>query len=131
MSPYQLEQYLESVTGRTVQVIENVDDYTFGIIITGGDDDAPMSLESLCSHIRRHKPSHMAYDLTMQAQTGITISVETAYWRFFYGFSGTIPEINYTAGLEGREIRAQPEGSSFSYPYLPCGVFNTGGEIQQ
>lgn len=130
MSPYMLEQYLESLTGRTVHVIENVDDYTFGIIITGGENDATMSLETLRSHIRRHKPSHMAYDLTMQAQTGISISVETAYWRFFYGYSGTLPEINFTCGVEGREIRAQPVGNSFSYPYLPCGVYNTGGMIQ-
>jgi len=127
MTPYRLEKYLETVTGRTVEVIENVDDYTFGIIITGGDDDAPMSLESLRSHIRRHKPSHMAYDLTMQAETGISIKVETAYWRFYYGFSGTLPEVNYTGGTDGRTITAHPEGGAFSYPYLPCGIYTTGG----
>ena len=127
MTPYHLERYLETVTGRSVEVIENIDDYTFGIVITGGEADEPVSMESLRKHIRKHKPSHMAYELYMQAKTEIRISVETAWWRFYYGLSGTLPEINYTGGLDGRVIRAQPAGSSFSYPYLPCGVYTSGG----
>lgn len=129
MTPYRLEQYIEAATGRKATVTENVDDYTFSISITSGHGDDTLDYHTIKKYIDSHKPSHMAYELFQQAQAIIHITVETAYWRFFYGLSGTRPEINYTGGLEGREIRAQPEGSSYSYPYRPCGVFNTGGEI--
>ena len=126
MTPYRLEQYLESVTGRTVQVIENVADYTFGIIITGGEDDQPISMESLRSHIRRHKPSHMAYELTMQAETEIAIRAETDYWRFFYSFCGTLPETNMESGLADRTIEVIPIPGGFIFRYHRAGTEDAG-----
>ena len=129
LSPYRLERFLETVTGRTVNVIEGIADYTFGIVITGGDGDEEVNMESLRKYIGSHKPSHMAYVLTMQAATELTVHVETGYWRFYYTFCGTIPQYNMTSGLEYRQIRAQPEAGAFPYPYLPCGVYTLGGGV--
>lgn len=129
LSPYRLERYLESITGRTVNIIENVADYTFGISITGGDEDDPLDMGALRKYISTHKPSHMAYELFMQAATEITVHVETGYWRFDYLFCGTLPQYNMTSGRAGKEIRAQPETGTFPYPYLPCGVYTLGGGI--
>lgn len=126
MSPYRLENYLEAVTGRKVQVIENIDDYTFGIIITGGDDEAPMNMELLRKEIRRHKPSHMAYDLTLQAETRIQIKAETAYWRFFYSFCGTLPETNMESGLADRTIEIIPVPGGFIFRYHRAGMEDAG-----
>ena len=129
LSPYRLERYLETVTGRTVNIIENVADYTFGIFITGGSEDAELNYDALRKYINAHKPSHMAYVLTMQAKTDITVHVETGYWRFYYTFCGTIPQYNMTSGRGGREIRAQPDADAYPYPYFPCGAYILGGGV--
>ena len=127
LSPFRLERYLESITGRTVNVIENVADYTFGVSVTGGDEDDPLDIGALRKYINSHKPSHMACELFMQAATEITVHVETAYWRFEYLFCGTLPGINITSGLQNPAMTLSGAGDAHLIEYLPCGVYTLGG----
>lgn len=126
LSPYRLERYLESITGRTVNVIENVADYTFGISITGGDEDDPLDIGALRKYINAHKPSHMAYELFMQAATEITVHVETAYWRFNYLFCGTLPDINIEGGLGDGDIVVTSAAQGYKHAYPMAGQSDSG-----
>lgn len=126
MTPYRLEKYLEAVTGRAVQVTENIAAYTFGISIISGDQDDTLNYSSVKKYIDSHKPSHMAYELFQQAEAEIKISIETAYWRFYYALSGTIPDTNVEGGVANGTIEINPDPHGYPFQYHNPGVEKAG-----
>lgn len=64
ISPAWLKQYLESLTGRTVEIIEYPGSYIFNVTVKSGDGDfeVPIILDAL----QEVKPAHLGVHITIQ-----------------------------------------------------------------
>lgn len=99
-TPASLERYIKTMTGRSVEVIDRISPYTFGINITDADGSATLDLTTLRRYIDAHKQSHMSYEILCQSAATINVKVETAHWVYGYMLCGTLPQENFTTTLE-------------------------------
>ena len=130
--PANIESHILGMTGRSTETDENIGPYTFAIYIVGKEGMTVSDFNAITAYIRRHKPSHMSYELYFQSDAQAKISIETGYWRFYYSLTdgapaGTLPEYNITAGLESAAIEAAVEEAGSTFTYYPCGITPAGG----
>jgi len=73
MNPARMEQIVDSLTGRTSTVTENVDDYTFRVTIDGVA--LGMNMPKVIKEIRKKKPSHQnfEYSVVLRAKEPATL----------------------------------------------------------
>lgn len=66
MNPARMEQIVDTLTGGTSTVTENVDDYTFSVTIDGAA--LGMNMPQVIKEIRRKKPSHQNFEYSVVLQ---------------------------------------------------------------
>lgn len=105
-TPAVLEQYIYNLTGRRAEVVDHIDEFTFGVYIDDTDGMRNASVDDIKAYINRNKHSHMSYELAFQGSIHIVISIETSYWRYPYRMCGTFragqfPYVNTTLAERG------------------------------
>ena len=68
-----IETWLEEQTGGTVTIRHNVADFTFFIEITTPFGMASLDIEKANRYIKRHKPSHLSYQLDFISERTLTL----------------------------------------------------------
>lgn len=77
MSPAALDDILESLTSRDIEISETTDDpYTFAVQI--GEGTNVVDIPAVIEKINSTKPSHLAYEITFPRKGSITICVGVA-----------------------------------------------------
>lgn len=133
-TPTALQKYIQQLTRRESEVVDHVGPFTFGVFIAANDSMDNSDISAIAAYIKRHKPSHMSFQLWFQSFAVITIGVETGYWRIQYPMTSTanageLPDFNLTSGQGASAIRASPDARGFTIRYAPCGVSSSGTAI--
>ena len=133
MNPARMEQIVNSLTGGTTTVTENVDDYTFRVAIDGAT--LGMNMLAVVKEIRRRKPSHQNFDCT------VVVRAKKSAHLHVDGTVGSVtrmgvsigqdmlepkaPQPLYTGGAVGaRQTLSVPEGRT---PPHAVTILRTGG----
>lgn len=130
-SPAALQRFIQQLIRRQSEVVDHIGPYTFGVYITANDSMDTADFDAINAYIKRHKPSHMSFELWFQSTAIITISAETGFWRFQYPMTATasageLPDYNITSGQGQSAIRASPDEKGYFIDYVPCGSSNSG-----
>ena len=123
-NPATLEQAIYNFTGRTSEVKDNVGPYTFGVYINSDEDGGNIDIDEIVDYIRKHKPSHLSYELGFQTVSEIKVTVLTQYWRFPYSFAGMwnagmLPDTAVLPVLSDSSVNVdgkETKGYVFPYP---------------
>ena len=128
-NPYSLERYFEPVTGRKCTVVENIGPYTFGVYLYSSDDDAPaMFTPDVNAYIRKHKHSHMSYELAVGVIENVHFGCQTGYWKYPYSGhagnanAGELPGISTHYAHADSSIHVSRETQPYQIPYIISGT---------
>lgn len=116
VNPARVEYIVETMTGMTARVTENVADYTFAVEIFS--DGSAIDFDAVFAKLKRIKPSHQRMLLYMTAAVGIQIKPSREAYPFPYRMAGTYPQANIVGVLQDTEIDVATEGEAagFTYP---------------
>lgn len=133
-TPAALQRYIQQLIRRQSEVLDHIGPYTFGVYITASDSMDSADIEAINTCIKRHKPSHMSFELWFQSLAVVAISMETGYWRFPYAMTNTanageLPDFNLTSGFGDSGIRATMDERGYTIHYMPCGAASSGAGI--
>lgn len=133
-TPAALQRYIQQLVRRQSEVLDHIGPYTFGVFITASDNMDTSDTEAINAYIKRHKPSHMSFELWFQCISSVTVGMETGYWRFPYAMTnaanaGELPDYNLTSGLGDYGIKASHDEQGYTIHYTPCGSANSGMTI--
>lgn len=78
LSPAALEDILESLTGRNVEVHEGPADYSFTITVESGE--TAVDYNAVIKKVNEAKPSHLAYSIEIPRKGKMTIYIFTAVY---------------------------------------------------
>ncbi len=134
-TPARLEKALSNITGRKAMVLDYISPYTFAIYLIATDTQKNTSTIDLKKYVDSKKPSHLSYGITFQADEGVSVSVETQWWRLTYPYAGSgirageYPDTNTVGRTINPGIAAEADAGGYSIPYPICGCCdcsNTG-----
>ncbi len=125
-TPWSLDRWVFSNSGRHAKVNEHVGPYTFSVHIVNQEGSSPIDYSKLKNYIIRHKQSHMTLELTLESDSIIKIGYETMYWRFTRRVAGEEPYRNVPAGVLRSQVDIESNGTGNVYSYPMAGVGDTG-----
>ena len=64
MNPARMEQIIDSMTGGIATITENIDDYTFSVVIVGARPG--MDMFGVIKEIKKRKPSHQTFQVFVE-----------------------------------------------------------------
>lgn len=128
MNPAKVEHIIQTMTGFSAKVTENVADYTFAVeIFTDGSD---FDFDAVFSKLKRVKPSHQRMVMYLTTAVGIQIKPKRESYPFPYRMAGTYPQANIVGVLQNVEIDVETEGTATGFAYPLTGE-HVAGTIPQ
>ena len=124
MNPAKVEYIIQTMTGFSAKVTENVADYTFAVEIFS--DGGTLDFDAVYRALKRIKPSHQRMLLYLSATTGITIRPTHEVWLFPYRMAGIYPQTNVVGVLQDTEISLETGGEATGYTYPMAGEHVAG-----
>lgn len=124
MNPAKIEHIIQTMTGMTAMVTENVADYTFAVEIFS--DGSPIDFDAVFSKLKRIKPSHQRMILYMSANATIRIKPAREAYTFPYRMAGTYPQTNIVGVLQDAEIDIETAGTATGFTYPLTGEYVAG-----
>lgn len=126
-TPFVLEQYIYNLTGRQAEVVDHIDDFTFGVYIDNTDGMRNAIVDDIEAYINKNKHSHMSYNLAFQGSSNVIIGIETGYWRFSYRMTdtaktGQLPQTNIRFAESESQIDVENVGTAYLFPYTLSGT---------
>ena len=124
MNPAKIEHIIQTMTGMSAKVTENVADYTFAVEIFS--DGSPIDFDAVFSKLKRIKPSHQRMILYMSANATIRIKPARQAHPFPYRMAGTYPQTNIVGVLQDTEIDVKTTGEATGFVYTFAGEHVAG-----
>ena len=124
MNPAKMEQLVQDVTGRLVEVTEQNEAYVFFISIFSGESD--VDYQGFIKKVKSSKPSHLSFIALFETDVSLNIRADSQRFSFGYPICGTEPQTNIEGALhnETMNIAAGADGYVFDYPFT--GTEDTG-----
>lgn len=93
---YRIETWLAEKSGAEVEVIDNVDDFTFAITLATESHLLPtFDINEAIAYINKRKPSHLSYVFRHMIEKNIDIYVGIALYGIQIQDFGTTPQPNF------------------------------------
>lgn len=128
MNPAKVEYIIQTMTGFSAKVTENVADYTFSVEIFS--DGGNFDFDAVYSKLKRIKPSHQRMLMYLTTTVGIQIGHKRETYHFPYRMAGTYPQTNIVGVLQDVEIDIETESVAAGFTY-PLAGEHVAGTIPQ
>lgn len=123
-NPAKVEQIIQTMTGCTAHVTEDVAPYTFKVeIIPGGSD---FDFDAVFQKLRRIKPSHQRMVMYLSAGVAIRVAPTRTVHKFPYRLAGTYPQTNTPGGYTGVIVENETAGTAHKFTYPETGEHEAG-----
>jgi hypothetical protein len=126
MTPARMKYIVESITGVSAIIEENVAPYTFWIyLLSLGNRN--IDIDRLIEAVKNAKPAHLSFGYTIEARTGIKIGIGIEYFKFVYRMvgtasAGTIPDISTIGIAEDATFQIDAESNAYKFNYSMVGT---------
>lgn len=124
MNPARLEFFLQDVTGRSVVVTEQKGQYVFFVTILDGD--SAVDYHEVNQIIKAVKPSHLSFQIYIEADITLTIKTGNESWKFDYAIAGTVPDTNTLGNLQDEKLILNTDIEDYKFDYAIAGTSNAG-----
>ena len=124
MTPAKVEYIIQTVTGFSAKVTENVAEYTFAVEIFS--DGSNFDVDAVLSKLKQMKPSHQRMIMYLTAAAGVRIKPNREIYPFPYRMAGTYPQANIIAGIQPVSIVNASGGEGIPFPYTFAGAESAG-----
>lgn len=119
MNPSKVERIIQTMTGFTAKVTENVADYTFSVEIFS--DGSGLDFDTVFSKLKRVKPSHQRMALYIASDAGVQIRPKREAYSFPYRMAGTYPQVNTLGTITDSAIAATVNTPIATFDFPLCG----------
>lgn len=128
MNPAKVEYIIQTMTGLSAKVTENVADYTFSVEIFSDGND--VDFDAVYTKLKQIKPSHQRMIMYLSAVVGVKIGPKREAYSFPYRMAGTYPQNNIVGALQDTEIDVEVDGRATDFTYPVAGE-HVAGTIPQ
>lgn len=119
---YNLEKYVESVSGVRSHITPNVGPYKFRISFLRNKKNLQrFSYELACKAIKDSRPAFLCYDTDVTFESGLIIHCERSFLRFDLPLEA--PGLSREGRLINARLLAMPRSKRGYMHYLPAGVY--------
>lgn len=116
MNPYRIAALVAEISGREVEIYENVAPHTYEVIIRPGSSN--VDLAAVAEEIYKVKQSQKHVRIVFETPVRLQVRPAGMNFSFQHIIAGTRPDVNRPGALQPLEVDVAPQatGQAFAYP---------------
>ena len=116
MNPYRIAALVAEISGREVEIYENVAPHTYEVIIRPGSSN--VDLAAVAEEIYKVKQSQKHVRIVFETPVRLQVRSAGMNFSFRHIIAGTRPDVNRPGALQPLEVDVAPQatGQAFAYP---------------